>query len=95
MDRSMELRHLAQAERHVKIGKKHIADQEKRVAMQQLYGRDATAFEELLETFRRMQDQHVAHRDRILAKLGRSGGRDSMGKEKRSLASRSAHRNAN
>jgi hypothetical protein len=65
MDRSMQLRHLAQAERHIELGKKHIADQEERLAKREIYGGDATASRALLETF-----QHIAHRDLILKELG-------------------------
>ncbi len=66
----MQLQHLAEAERHVALGERHIADQERRVADLGRNGLDVTESRSLLDLFRDMQTQHVAHRDRILKELG-------------------------
>ena len=66
MDHSMQFRDLAEAERHIALGAQHILDQEMRVADIDLRGYDSTLARSLLETFRLMQAQHVAHRERIL-----------------------------
>lgn len=65
----MLLRHLEQAERHTAQGARHIAEQEQRIAELRRDGHDIADAEDLLRLFREMQDQHVAHRDRILKKL--------------------------
>ncbi len=70
MDRSMQLQHLAEAEQHVARGARHISNQEIRVADLELLGLDTRLAYSLLETFRLIQVQHVAHRDRILKELG-------------------------
>lgn len=70
MDRSMQLRHLAQAERHIDIGNKCIAQQEERVASLELYWRDAALSRAVLDSFRALQEMHIAHRELILKELG-------------------------
>jgi|tagenome__1003787_1003787.scaffolds.fasta_scaffold20977322_2 hypothetical protein len=70
MDRSMSLRHLAQVERHIHVGKKCIAQQEERVAALDVYWRDATLSRTLLDSFRALQEMHIAHRELILKELG-------------------------
>jgi hypothetical protein len=65
----MSLRHLEQAERHIGLGKKHIADQEQRVVEIELRGRDACVARQLLETFRLSQAQHIQHHQLILKEL--------------------------
>jgi hypothetical protein len=69
MDRSIQLEHLAQAEQHIAKGDQHIHEQELRIAAMELRGHDLTMARSLLETFRLLQVQHVAHRDLILRKL--------------------------
>jgi hypothetical protein len=70
MDYAMQLRHLAQAERHVVIGEKHIADQAERIVSLDAAGHDSTLARSLLVSFRLSQDQHLAHMDHILRVLG-------------------------
>ncbi|MBO4227573.1 hypothetical protein [Bradyrhizobium neotropicale] len=69
MDRNIQLRHLEQAEQHVRRGEKHIADQEQRIADLELLGHNTKSARSLLQTFRLVQAEHVAHRDRILKAL--------------------------
>ena len=71
MDRSMEFRHLAEAERHIMLGAQHISKQELCIADLEVHGHDSTLARSLLETFRLTQAEHVAHRDRILRELSR------------------------
>ncbi len=66
MDRAIQLEHLAEAERHIALGSSHIERQEQIVADIDSQRRDGTAARELLRALRQMQDQYVAHRDRIL-----------------------------
>ena len=70
MDRSRQLQHLADAERHIADGARHIFEQELRLAFIERRGHDSKLARDLLETFRRMQVQHVAHRDVIVNELG-------------------------
>jgi hypothetical protein len=70
MDRSMQFRHLAEAERHIALGARHISNQELRIAELEAHRRDSTLACSLLKTFRLTQAQHVAHRDQILRELG-------------------------
>ena len=70
MDRSVQLRHLAEAERHIASGVEHISNQEQRIADLDLRGQDSTLVRSLLKTFCFMQAQHIAHRDQILRELG-------------------------
>ena len=71
MDRTTELRHLIGAEQRVAQGEHHIARQEQIVSELDSHGHDATAelAVALLDTFRRCQVEHVAHRDFILREL--------------------------
>lgn len=69
MNRSMHLRHLKQAEEHVRSGARHISDQELRIADFELYGHDTILARALLETFRHIQVELIAHRDLILREL--------------------------
>lgn len=71
MDRSLQLRHLAEAEQHVARGAEQVFYQETRVADLDLRGQDSSLARAVLETFRNLQAQHVAHRDHILTELGR------------------------
>ena len=71
MDRDMLLRHLEEAERHVALGKRHIADQEQLVADVARSGHETTEARKLLDNFYATQVQHIQHRDRILVELER------------------------
>jgi hypothetical protein len=67
----MHLRHLEQAEQHVALGKRHIAEQEDRIAELAKRGYDTTTARELLDNFHALQVQHIQHHDRILKELER------------------------
>jgi hypothetical protein len=69
MDRAMHLAHLAQAERHIASVRRYIERQEQIIADLERDGCDITIALDLLTTFRHMQDQNVAQRDRILKEL--------------------------
>jgi hypothetical protein len=71
MNRAVQLAHLAQAERRIASGIRHIKKQEQIIADLERNGRDIAAAlaVELLTIFRRTQDYDVAHRDRILKDL--------------------------
>lgn len=68
MDRAVQVRHLAQAERHIARGAQNISDQEIRIADLERGGH--TLARSLLETFRLSQAQHIAHLDCMLRELG-------------------------
>lgn len=70
MKRDIQLAHLQEAERHVAVGERHIAEQERRIAELDRDGHDTKQARELLETFRTLQAEHLAHRDHILKELG-------------------------
>jgi hypothetical protein len=69
MDRAMHLAHLAQAERHIASVRRYIERQEQIIADLKRDGCDITIALDQLTTFRHMQDQNVADRDRILKEL--------------------------
>jgi hypothetical protein len=69
MDRSRQLQHLAQAERHLLRGAQNISDQEQRIELLERSGNEATLARVVLETFLSTQTQFVAHRDQILREL--------------------------
>ncbi|WP_407158153.1 hypothetical protein [Bradyrhizobium sp. STM 3557] len=69
MDRSRQLQHLAEAEKHVLRGEQAISDQEQRIEELDHRGQDTTFARSLLETFLCTQIQFVAHRDQILREL--------------------------
>ena len=70
MNVSMQLRHLAEAERHIASGLDHISRQELLIADLDHRGQDSTVARSLLRTFGLLQAEHIAHRDRILRELG-------------------------
>ncbi|WP_407175401.1 hypothetical protein [Bradyrhizobium sp. STM 3562] len=70
MDVSMRLRHLAEAERHIKSGAERISKQELCIADLDYRGQDSMLARTLLKTFCLLQAEHIAHRDRILRELG-------------------------
>ena len=69
MHRAMQLRHLEEAERHVAQGERHIVAQQQRIADLHSAGLDTREPIDLLKTFREVQIQDIAHRDRILSEL--------------------------
>jgi hypothetical protein len=71
MDRSRQLQHLEQAERHVLRGEQNVSVQEQRIEDLEYHGHDARLARALLETFLCTQAQFVLHRDLILRELDR------------------------
>ena len=69
MDRALQQAHLAQAERHIAGVRGYIERQEQIIADLERDGCDITIALDLLTTFRHMQDENIAHRDRILKEL--------------------------
>lgn len=69
MNRKMELDHLAIAERAVAAGERHIEREERMIADLDRAGHDTKQARETLATFRLMQAEHVAHRNRLLKML--------------------------
>ncbi|MGY8664319.1 hypothetical protein Q3C01_18495 [Bradyrhizobium sp. UFLA05-109] len=72
MDRAIGLAELAEAEKRVALGERHIVQQERRIAELDRDGHDTREAFALLDTFRQTQVQHVAHRDFILIRLGQA-----------------------
>jgi hypothetical protein len=66
----MRLRHLAEAEQHIARGTQHISHQELRIAECGVREHNSTLARALLETFRTLQAQHIAHRDHVLKTAG-------------------------
>jgi hypothetical protein len=64
VDQDMIKRHFEQAERHVALGKKHIARQREIVAELERDGHDTRSARSLLSQFEELQKMHVADRDR-------------------------------
>ena len=71
MDRKMELDHLALAEKAIAEGDRHIDREEQMIADLDRGGHDTRLARETLATLRRMQAEHVAHRNLILEMLQR------------------------
>jgi hypothetical protein len=69
MDRSRQLQHLEQAERHLLRGEQNISDQEQRIEVLEQHGHETTLARAVLETLLSTQTQFVAHRDQILREL--------------------------
>src|SRR5579883_3437661 len=65
----MELDHLALAEKAVAQGQQHIDREEQMIADLDRGGHDTRLARETLATLRRMQAEHVAHRNLILEML--------------------------
>ncbi|WP_225172967.1 hypothetical protein [Bradyrhizobium sp. BRP19] len=61
--------HLAMMRRHVADGKEQVAGQREVVDKIKAQGGDASEVELLLKRFQEIQDEHVAHRDRLEAVL--------------------------
>ena len=69
MDRSIQLQHLEQAERHLLLGEQNVSDQERRVENLRQHGHDTTLACAVLETFVCTQNQFVAHHNQIIREL--------------------------
>ena len=69
MDHILQLQHLAEAEQHIVRGAQHVADQELRIADLDRGGHDSRLARSVLETFRLIYAQHIAHRDLIRREL--------------------------
>ena len=79
MDRKMELHHLAIAERAVLKGDRHIAREEQMIAELDRDGHDTKLALATLANYRRMQAEHVAHRDLLLKMLQQDAAKPHIG----------------
>ena len=70
MRRAMIEEHLLQAEEAVLLGAKHIERQKEIIAELEQRGQESTAARGLLKTFLALQNEHLAHRDRLRLELG-------------------------
>jgi len=71
MERKMMEQHLLQAEEAVLSGESHIVRQRQIIRDMEQRGHDVTMAKDLLRTFLALQQEHVAHRDRLRLELGR------------------------
>jgi len=71
MDRAILRQHLAQAERHVAEGKRHLLRQEERIAELDRDGHDTVEARRLLATLRATQRLHEQDVERLLGELGK------------------------
>jgi hypothetical protein len=78
MNRQMELDHLAVAERAVLLGERHIQREEQMISDLDRGGHDTRQALTLLATYRKMQAEHIAHRNRILEMLQRDGNNGAI-----------------
>ena len=69
MDRLMHLRHLEEADSHIALGERLIAQQERRLADLAQHGHDTTIAKKLLWNFLNTQEEVRGHRERILKHL--------------------------
>ncbi len=69
MDHALWRRHLEQAERHVALGRRHIARQEEIIAELEGKGEETQTSRDLLAIFQSLQAGHEAHRQRLLSDL--------------------------
>ena len=74
----MELDHLALAEKAVAEGERHIERDEQMISDLDRGGHDTVLARAMLETLRRMQAEHVAHRNLLLKMLGEHRGSDPI-----------------
>ncbi len=72
LKRSMIEDHLEQAERHVAVGERIVAEQRARIAQLERDGHDVTRSRELLGQFEEILAMQIAHRDRLRSELERS-----------------------
>ncbi|WP_407180464.1 hypothetical protein [Bradyrhizobium sp. STM 3562] len=68
---SLERAHLAEAERHIALGEKHIARQLEIIGNLKRAGHPTALAIDLLATYRLLLATHIAHRDLILHELER------------------------
>ncbi len=78
MKRDMELAHLAIAEKAVEQGERHIRREEQMIADLDRAGHDTKLALEVLATYRRIQVEHIAHRNRLLELLRRNREPDAI-----------------
>ncbi len=69
MDRALLKRHLAQTERYITEGERHIADQRDLIAKLERDGHDTVHARRLLTQFEELQALHIAARERLQAQL--------------------------
>jgi hypothetical protein len=69
MDLAMVRAHLAEAEQHIALGERHIARQIEIIAGLERGGNSTLLALDLLATYRKLQEAHVAHRENILREL--------------------------
>jgi len=70
MDRKIVERHLLQAEDAVVSGEGHIERQRQIIRDMVEKGHDVSVAKDLLATFLALQQEHLAHRDRLRLELG-------------------------
>ena len=75
MDRDMEMAHLVIAEKAVAEGERHIVLEEQRIADLDRHGHDTKLALATLAVFRKMQAEHVAHRNLLVKILGQNAAR--------------------
>ena len=80
MDQNLWRRHLLQAERAVLDGERHIARQRAIVDELERDGHDSTPARSLLETFVALQNEHIAHRNRLVEELSQAAGEVPVGR---------------
>jgi hypothetical protein len=78
MNREMELQHLALAEKTIALGERHIQREEQMISELDRDGHDTSEALALLETYRRTQAQHVAHRNMLLKLLQQKDEPDAI-----------------
>ena len=71
MDKQVVQRHLHATERHIVSGESIIARQMALIARLKRNGHDTTEAEGWLAELERIQDMHVAHRERLMEELNR------------------------
>jgi hypothetical protein len=69
MDRALLRRHLAQTERYITEGERHIADQRDLIVKLERDGHDTVHARRLLIQFEELQALHIAARERLQAQL--------------------------
>jgi hypothetical protein len=69
MDRASLERRLANAQKHITEGERHVAAQQKLIQRMARLGRDTTRSQRLLETFEETLRLHMADRDKLLREL--------------------------
>jgi len=69
MDRANLERRLANAEKHIDEGMRHIAQQKKLIQGMEHLGRDASVSKKLLQTFEETVRLHKADREKLLRAL--------------------------